>query len=60
MGERPPSLAERGSAGPHATTTLEPLASVRSPVLDVAYHEAGPADGPPAPLLHGFPFDIHS
>jgi pimeloyl-ACP methyl ester carboxylesterase len=32
---------------------------VRAGVLDVAYHQAGPADGPPV-LLHGFPYDIHS
>lgn len=29
-------------------------------VLDIAWHEAGPADGPPVFLLHGFPYDIHA
>ncbi|MGZ5786372.1 MAG: alpha/beta fold hydrolase, partial [Ramlibacter sp.] len=29
-------------------------------VLDVAFHEAGPAGGPPVFLMHGFPYDIHS
>ena len=29
-------------------------------VLDVAYHEAGPAGGEPVVLLHRFPYDIHS
>ena len=28
-------------------------------VLDVAYEEAGPADGTPVVLLHGFPYDVH-
>lgn len=28
--------------------------------LSVAYRETGPADGPPAILLHGFPYDIHA
>ncbi|MFM9916485.1 MAG: alpha/beta fold hydrolase [Rhizobacter sp.] len=28
--------------------------------LNVAYHPAGPADGPPVVLLHGFPYDIHA
>ena len=27
-------------------------------VLNVAHHPAGPADGPPVLLLHGFPYDI--
>jgi pimeloyl-ACP methyl ester carboxylesterase len=29
-------------------------------VLDVAFHTAGPADGPPVFLMHGFPYDIHA
>ena len=29
-------------------------------VLDVAYHETGPADGVPVVLLHGFPYDVHA
>ena len=28
--------------------------------LDVAYLEAGPPDGPPVLLLHGFPYDAHA
>lgn len=34
--------------------------SIRAGVLEVAYHEAGPADGPPVVLMHGFPYDIHA
>ncbi len=40
--------------------TLQPLKTIRAGVLDVAYHEAGPADGPPVFLMHGFPYDIHA
>lgn len=36
------------------------LRRVRAGVLDVAVYEAGPADGPPVFLLHGFPYDVHS
>jgi pimeloyl-ACP methyl ester carboxylesterase len=39
---------------------LGPVRRVRAGVLDVAYHEDGPADGEVVLLLHGFPYDIHS
>jgi pimeloyl-ACP methyl ester carboxylesterase len=39
---------------------LEPLRQVDAGVLNIAYYEEGPADGPVVMLLHGFPYDIHS
>lgn len=39
---------------------LGPLRRVRAGVLDIAFHESGPEDGPPAVLLHGFPYDVHA
>jgi pimeloyl-ACP methyl ester carboxylesterase len=39
---------------------LEPLRHIDAGVLNVAYHEAGPAHGPVVMLVHGFPYDIHS
>jgi pimeloyl-ACP methyl ester carboxylesterase len=39
---------------------LEPIRRIEAGVLDVAYYEQGPAEGPVVMLLHGFPYDIHS
>ncbi|SDH50350.1 alpha/beta fold hydrolase [Variovorax sp. OV700] len=39
---------------------MEPLRKIEAGVLEVAYFEAGPADGPPVLLMHGFPYDIHT
>src|ERR1700730_14902853 len=39
---------------------LEPLHHVDAGVLNIAYYEEGPADGPVVMLMHGFPYDIHS
>ena len=43
-----------------SSTRLEPLRHIDAGVLKIAWYEAGPADGPVAILLHGFPYDIHS
>lgn len=50
------------AAAPRAPSTrrLEPLRHVDAGVLNIAYYEAGPADGPAVLLMHGFPYDIHS
>jgi pimeloyl-ACP methyl ester carboxylesterase len=37
-----------------------PVKQVDAGVLNVGYVDAGPADGPVALLLHGWPYDIHS
>jgi pimeloyl-ACP methyl ester carboxylesterase len=50
-----PSLARAPSS-----QRLEPLHHVDAGVLNIAYYEEGPADGPVVVLLHGFPYDIHS
>lgn len=33
---------------------------VSTPVLEIAYETAGPVDGPPVVLLHGFPYDVRA
>jgi hypothetical protein len=52
----------QAKAPPRAPSSrrMEPLRQVDAGVLNIAYYEAGPADGPVAILLHGFPYDIHS
>lgn len=40
--------------------TLAPLFTTQAGVLDIACHQAGPDDGPPVLLMHGFPYDIHA
>ncbi len=35
------------------------MKTVRTPVLEIGYQEAGPADGPVVILLHGWPSDVH-
>ncbi len=40
--------------------TFNTIKQVDAGVLNIGYAEAGPADGPPVILLHGWPYDIHS
>ncbi|MBN9634236.1 MAG: alpha/beta fold hydrolase, partial [Actinobacteria bacterium] len=65
------SLAACGSSSappPVAKTTPPPapehnlnaVKQIRAGDLNVGYVEAGPVDGPPVILLHGWPYDIHS
>jgi pimeloyl-ACP methyl ester carboxylesterase len=60
--------AQAGKAGSTALPTIGPgthtsfasLKQIDAGVLNVGYAEAGPGDGPPVVLLHGWPYDIHS
>lgn len=39
---------------------MNPVKQIDAGDLNVGYTEAGPADGLPVILLHGWPYDIHS
>jgi pimeloyl-ACP methyl ester carboxylesterase len=45
---------------PGTNTSFGALKQIDAGVLNIGYAEAGPADGPPVILLHGWPYDIHS
>ncbi len=45
---------------PGTDTSFGPLKQIDAGVLNVGYAEAGPSNGRPVILLHGWPYDIHS
>jgi pimeloyl-ACP methyl ester carboxylesterase len=45
---------------PGANTSFGPLKQIDAGDLNVGYAEAGPANGSPVILLHGWPYDIYS
>jgi pimeloyl-ACP methyl ester carboxylesterase len=45
---------------PGTHTSFGSLKQIDAGVLNIGYAEAGPADGPPVILLHGWPYDIYS
>src|SRR5262245_57885219 len=47
-------IAFRQASAPPAVKTI------RTGVLEIGYHESGPASGFPVILLHGFPDDAHA
>src|SRR4051812_41941613 len=54
------SAKDAAAIEPGTNTSFGPLKQIDAGVLSVGYAEAGPADGPPVILLHGWPYDIHS
>ena len=52
--------AQSASASPRKATSFTAVKQIEAGVLNVTYAEAGPADGRPVILLHGWPYDIHT
>lgn len=55
-----PGLATAAGAMSPATSTFTDICQIRAGVLDVGYVDAGPQDGHPVVLFHGWPYDIHA
>jgi pimeloyl-ACP methyl ester carboxylesterase len=45
---------------PGANTSFASLKQINAGLLNVGYAQAGPANGTPVILLHGWPYDIHT
>ena len=48
------------SIRPGTNTSFASLKQIDAGLLNVGYAQAGPPDGPPVVLLHGWPYDIYS
>src|SRR5580692_11309298 len=54
------TLGTNGSSGATSSATFGPVKQIDAGLLNVGYVEAGPANGRPVLLLHGWPYDIYS
>ena len=53
-------LAHQSSVKPGTNVSFTSLKQIDAGLLNVGYADAGPIDGPPVVLLHGWPYDIHT
>ena len=54
------STADTVASKAETGTSFGPVQQIDAGLLNVGYVDAGPTDGPPVMLLHGWPYDIHS
>jgi pimeloyl-ACP methyl ester carboxylesterase len=54
------TVAQNTSVKAGSATSFASLKEINAGLLNVGYVEAGPADGKPVILLHGWPYDIHA
>ena len=54
------TVAQNTSAKAGGNASFASLKQINAGLLNVGYVEAGPADGKPVILLHGWPYDIHA
>ncbi|WP_438857580.1 alpha/beta fold hydrolase [Achromobacter spanius] len=52
--------ASSNPTGGGSATPFSDIRQIRAGTLDVGYVDVGPANGPVAVLLHGWPYDIHA
>jgi pimeloyl-ACP methyl ester carboxylesterase len=58
LAKAPPSSSSTPGGG--SATPFSDIRQIRAGTLDVGYVDVGPANGPVAVLLHGWPYDIHA
>jgi pimeloyl-ACP methyl ester carboxylesterase len=54
------TISPASNSTPSKSTSFGLVKQIDAGVLNVGYVEAGPASGPAAILLHGWPYDMHS
>ncbi len=54
------ALAPNSARAAGTSTGFGCIKQIDAGLLNVGYAEAGPSDGPPVLLLHGWPYDIHT
>ncbi|XZF15622.1 alpha/beta fold hydrolase [Chitinophagaceae bacterium MMS25-I14] len=54
------ALKAQSKTGNYTPASFDHIKQIKAGLLDIGYAEAGPANGQPVILLHGWPYDIQS